>query len=198
MPLLTVNGYERTLYAWAWKGAKPASQSPVGANWHYDKRAKLNQNEEFMKIPNEQLKELGDTNLKDVVDAGTPKTMTIQGDEYYLLPSGKSLYHSTNGTGTDAAKYVSKNGKELVINITDTLDPHIELSPERIGTYNYYDPSSALLLHAIYDMIPYWFYGNSPDDSTPWPKRVHPKLPDISDAIEKSFGNTDAPYIPFP
>ena len=43
--------------------------------------------------------------------------------------------------------------------------------PENIGTKNYgVNPVS--IAHVWYDILPYWFWGNSANDRTPWQDRV--------------------------
>ena len=49
--------------------------------------------------------------------------------------------------------------------------------------------------HFVYDVVPYWFYGNSSEDATPWGKRVHPNLGkflELTDHILASFVDTPA------
>jgi hypothetical protein len=68
-----------------------------------------------------------------------------------LLTSLASLYH-----GPGNFKWQSEQGNELVINrLWQT-----ELDPRYIGTYNFGSGTA----HIFQDMLPYYLWGNSPDD----------------------------------
>lgn len=54
----------------------------------------------------------------------------------------------------------------------------VEDRPELRGTYNY--GGSADFRHVIYDVLPYWIWGNSEDDKTPFLRRVYPKASNIT------------------
>jgi hypothetical protein len=44
--------------------------------------------------------------------------------------------------------------------------PYIVTDPKNLGTYNY---GTNKLSHILLDVLPYWFFGNSPLDTTkPW------------------------------
>lgn len=68
-------------------------------------------------------------------------------------------------------KYVSRDGREVVY----THDgEHIVTDPENMGTYNYVEVESSedIFGHLALDVLPYWLWGNSADDSTPFTARV--------------------------
>ena len=99
------------------------------------------------------------------------------GERWELKSLGESVYHSKNGDGMDCFKWVSNRGREFVIRYVQqpdgTPERFIEKSPELIGTYNYGISDGE---HFFKDVLPYWFYANSPDDSSSWMRRIHPKL----------------------
>ena len=45
-------------------------------------------------------------------------------------------------------------------------------TPENIGTLNY-GPDPKSLGHVFWDIFPYWFWGNSPQDTTPLWRRIY-------------------------
>ncbi len=94
------------------------------------------------------------------------------------LPNVQSIYHRHGESGANNIKFhiyynSSLRGAELVFNRkTERLD----LSPENMGTYNYgLNPFS----HFFLDMLPYYFWGNTPDDTTGIFKRIFGPFNDI-------------------
>lgn len=83
-----------------------------------------------------------------------------------------NAYHRfTNGTQGEEAKYNKKymtlDGKNEVIICYDSeqgIGPYIVYDPNNMGTYNY-GPGTGVN-HFLKDVLPYWRYGNSPDDTT--------------------------------
>ena len=68
-------------------------------------------------------------------------------------------------------KYLSGDGREVVY----TPDgQQIVTDPQNMGTYNYVEVDSTddILGHLALDVIPYWLWGNSANDSTPFVARV--------------------------
>ena len=71
--------------------------------------------------------------------------------------------------GADAAgnvKFMSPDGhREAIYDSNGNLvtDPNNE------GTFNYLTPD---FFHGLVDVIPYWIYGNSPNDTTPLLDRI--------------------------
>lgn len=62
---------------------------------------------------------------------------------------------------------MTKDGKNEVIicwNKEAGIGPYIVTDPVNVGTYNYH--SGSILGHAIEDVVPYYLWGNSPQDTT--------------------------------
>ncbi|WP_169787093.1 RHS repeat-associated core domain-containing protein [Hyalangium minutum] len=83
------------------------------------------------------------------------------------VPADKAVYHQ-HGLGNERnKKFISPNGHCEVV----FRDGQLVTDPANIGTYNFgSDQGSAL--HLLLDVVPYYFWGNSPDDPTPFPDRV--------------------------
>lgn len=64
----------------------------------------------------------------------------------------------------DNIKIMSKDGHYEVIYNKKTGEK--VLDPRDIGTYNYYNPETNGFMHAVVDVVPWVFWGNSEDDST--------------------------------
>ena len=75
---------------------------------------------------------------------------------------GHPVSHSLSGIIHNAAfKALGVEGKyEVIICFVDT--PYIVRDPNNVGTYNF---GTNYISHFFYDMIPYWRYGNSPEDT---------------------------------
>ena len=75
------------------------------------------------------------------------------------LPASKSVYHNRHGKTN--SKYISPDGHQEAVYdscgnlVTDSYN---------MGTYNIYAPDNSIG-HLIYDMLPYYLFGNSPDDA---------------------------------
>ena len=68
-------------------------------------------------------------------------------------------------------KYISGDGREVVY----TPDgQQIVTDPRNMGTYNYVEVDSTedIIGHLTLDVLPYWLWGNSANDSTPFTARV--------------------------
>ena len=75
------------------------------------------------------------------------------------LTRSKSVYHNRNGASN--SKYVSPDGHfEAVFDSSGNL----VTDSYNVGTYNIYGPDNAIG-HFVYDMLPYYLLGNSPDDA---------------------------------
>ncbi len=95
--------------------------------------------------------------------------------DWEAAPDKANKFHKfTTGTQGEEAvyntKYMSKNGKYEVIICYDSEmvpTPYVVTDPCNVGTYNY-APGSGLP-HALFDVFPYIFYGNTESDITdPW------------------------------
>ena len=82
-----------------------------------------------------------------------------------------ATYHQFTATENgENIKYISPDGHREVI--FDYTEKNIVTTPEDMGTYNYFDPKSNPLGHIIADVIPWYIYGNSPNDTTTFKDRV--------------------------
>lgn len=60
---------------------------------------------------------------------------------------------------------------EVIICIPNNgKSPYIVTDPNNEGTYNM-GPGKGIP-HFVKDVLPYWIYGNSPDDTTKWYQRI--------------------------
>ncbi len=120
-------------------------------------------------------------------------------------PDSANVYHrNTNGEQGSEAKYNVKfthknpdgSSYEVVICFPDkkTKEPYIVTDPYNAGTYNYSNPDGigGSIGHFIYDMIPYWIWGNQEEDSSPqefWNRVLGPELaPKIYRKIREIIG----------
>jgi len=69
-------------------------------------------------------------------------------------------------------KYISENGHyEKITNYTgQVLNDNLN-DAKNMGTYNYFHPEDEKVKHFVFDVIPWWFFGNSPYDTTSIIKR---------------------------
>jgi hypothetical protein len=98
----------------------------------------------------------------------------IGSEDWEAQPPEANMYHmhTAGEQGQDAkdnVKYMSDNGKyEVVINFTDKDNPKIVTDPYNKGTYNFADYREYPLEHIVIDVIPYYLWGNSKEDSNPF------------------------------
>ena len=95
----------------------------------------------------------------------SPEEAEKQG--FIKQPDDKTAYHRHKGQ-TGNLKYCHPTtGQEIIFNEYGK----VVTIPENIGTKNYgVNPVS--IAHVWYDILPYWFWGNSANDRTPWQDRV--------------------------
>lgn len=79
-----------------------------------------------------------------------------------LLPNSQSVYHQIGAGNEYNKKYVSTDGRMEAVYGTDGK---LVTSPINEGTYNFTSPDNAWG-HFKDDVLPYYIWGNSPDDST--------------------------------
>ena len=82
---------------------------------------------------------------------------------YQRLGVFKSMYHGLENekfVNMDTGFYVS-GLYEVVFNVKGEL----VLNSEDIGTFNFYSPNNGNA-HTMYDVVPYWLWGNSPQDTS--------------------------------
>ena len=92
----------------------------------------------------------------------------IDSDDWVLQDDSVNRYHrhrtgEQGDKAKDNKKYMTTDKKkEVIINFSDPLNPEIVTDPFNMGTYNF---GTNVITHAIKDVLPYWFWGNSPEDS---------------------------------
>lgn len=113
------------------------------------------------------------TDVGDICDLGGDHSGK---NGWTLLDDNDAIYHRiTDGQqGLDAKnnkKYVyydesTGTSSEAVICFpSDGRDPYLVTDPVNAGTYNYCDINNSMIGHALYDLFPYWIYGNQEYDS---------------------------------
>ena len=82
----------------------------------------------------------------------------------------EALYHQNHTIdGTLNTKYISPDGvKEIIFYADGTINN----TPEDRGTANFCSPNTYPVGHFLKDVVPYWLWGNSPDDSTSLKQRL--------------------------
>lgn len=88
-----------------------------------------------------------------------------------VLSPGKSIYHMGGKNGWQNVKVTFEDGSEGVYNSTTG---ELDNSAGNMGTYNFIDGDVSAGGHFFMDMIPYWIWGNTPDDPTSLPDRIYP------------------------
>ena len=87
--------------------------------------------------------------------------------DYEKVPDSQNWYHRHNGE-FDNEKYINrKTGQEVIFDRYG----NIVTSPENIGTFNY-GTNPMYPSHILFDVIPYYIWGNSVYDTTPFWQRV--------------------------
>ena len=71
--------------------------------------------------------------------------------------------HQFSAPERDNKKYVSADGKFEAIYDSSG---HLVTDPRDVGTYNYASPNDNPVGHLLVDVLPWIFFGNSPDDTT--------------------------------
>ncbi len=106
---------------------------------------------------------------------------------WQLMPPKDSALHMFGNDGEYNIKFVSGNGNfEAVYDIYgELLDENN--NPANMGTYNYADPTKEVKKHSVYDVAPYYIWGNT-ENSRPALK------PDALRNLEKFYKNHDAEY----
>lgn len=98
-----------------------------------------------------------------------PETEPVDDPNWRRLPDSQSVYHQHGEAGRTHRKYVSTDGghHEAVYN----QDGELVTDPQNLGTYNFVGPDDAMG-HFKADVLPYWVWGNSPEDETPLLNRI--------------------------
>lgn len=79
----------------------------------------------------------------------------------------ENSYHKNNGMSKNVKYHNTKTGQE-VIYVSDDDYAKIDFSIENGGTFNVIPPKDlkSKIFHWIYDVLPYWMWGNSFEDET--------------------------------
>ncbi len=88
---------------------------------------------------------------------------------YNKLSKFKSIYH-----GVENEKFVSMNpdvNKTGMYEVVYSSSGSLIKTSEELGTFNFYSPSKEKA-HTLYDVVPYWLWGNTEKDSTLLPDRL--------------------------
>ncbi|MBR0342204.1 MAG: hypothetical protein IJH64_08160, partial [Oscillospiraceae bacterium] len=146
---------------------------------HFVERFRLNNYARHLEY---DLKTLSNKDLKELADSGYTVTCHFDGMTWTLSQSWQSVYHSRKGDGTDCFKWVSDAGHELVID-SSQQNPHLEIHPKRIGTFNYGSWN-----HLGKDWAPYLFvYGNYPSDKSPFRYKIQERWYRIQESLDRSL-----------
>lgn len=140
---------------------------------HYSTRYVLNQNDEFKNT----FDNMPDSTFKNWTTRENNEIVNYFGDTATLLPPELSRYHG------NCLKYTLKSGREIILQ----ADPQskfgyrFDTNESTFGTYNY---STFAPVHFVYDMWPYYKWGDTPFDmyNTDINRRIHP---DYQAAVEK-------------
>lgn len=87
------------------------------------------------------------------------------------LEKDKSIYH-----GLDNNKYVNLDKNRYLSELYEVVfdkNGCLVTSAEKRGTFNFYGPSK-IRAHVMFDMLPYWLWGNSENDTTIFIDRLYP------------------------
>ena len=124
---------------------------------HYSARTVANNNEMLKKYFSSQ------DMLKRYMNRSQP-VQYLNGVRATLLPDSKSVFHIAP---EDKAtyKWVFDDGRELVIGEKKDGTAYVQTDDHYLGTYNMATPDNPLE-HALKDVLPYLFLGNTPDDSS--------------------------------
>ncbi|MGD9210902.1 MAG: RHS repeat-associated core domain-containing protein [Desulfobacteraceae bacterium] len=97
------------------------------------------------------------------------KTVSYKKAEDNWDGSVPAYYHQQGGGNGWNKKFVSPDGhSEVVFN----REGRLVTDPVNRGTYNFANPKTNPIGHFFTDMLPYYFWGNSPDDPTSFNHRI--------------------------
>ena len=112
--------------------------------------------------------------LRSGLNEGVPQTEAdVKQQGWIRMKPEESIYHQIGDGNENNVKYISPDGKMEGI----YKDGKLVNDPINAGTFNYEAPTgiAGKIGHFIVDVIPYYIYGNSPDDSTTIGERLNPK-----------------------
>jgi RHS repeat-associated protein len=109
-------------------------------------------------------------------------------EKWILMPSGKSIYHTMGEGNENNLKFVDPTGRhEAVFRPIGNGKYELVTEPRNMGTYNYSPPSNGLQ-HIRDDVVPYYIFGNTPEDrntSDRWKTTVEPITKPINEGVRK-------------
>jgi hypothetical protein len=103
----------------------------------------------------------------DRVDALPKSPEEAEKRGFIKASDNQNRYHRNKGETENVKYYHPITGQEVVFD----RNGKVVTTPENRGTKNY-GPNPTSREHVIYDIIPYWIWGNSEDDTTPFWDRV--------------------------
>jgi hypothetical protein len=83
--------------------------------------------------------------------------------------------HDGTKKGNENNKYVKpaeEGGTLAIYELVYDKDGNLVTDPVNQGTPNYADSEKNRIKHFFEDVLPYWLWGNSPDDPTKWYERI--------------------------
>ena len=119
---------------------------------------------------------------------------------FIRAPDEQNLYHRNKGQKDNVKYHSPKTGQEIIFNSQGKIVTDIE----NIGTYNYFPVSEKIndifdivnrVLHLIFDVIPYYRWGNDENDSTPFLDRV--TGPELGPKLYSKIKNFNQPATPW-
>jgi len=139
------------------------SKLSIADKLNFIARANNNRNEEFLSL---DLNPLAMWELKDEADSGVMVIGNFLGENWLLLSSSESKFHSkyvflNPVSGKDCFKWCSESGRELVITFNKKGTPVLDFHPSRIGTFNFdkYPFSGSTAEHTRKDVCPWFTHG---------------------------------------
>ena len=124
---------------------------------HYSARIVANDTSIFEKI----------FSCPEMINKWSDRSQPVQylsGVKATLLPDSKSVFHiSPEDKAT--YKWVLDDGRELVIGERKDGTKYVQTDDHYLGTYNMANPENPVE-HAVKDVFPYVFLGNTPDDNS--------------------------------
>lgn len=188
-------GYERTDYGYV--QSDPTQPGPDYLLLIEDPKKMTDQQKHYMRNI-----ELAGLIREEKIPTHLDEFMKSDYYNYRLLPEGQSKYHMNGEDGGYNVKLVNdrslhgykKGALEVVYN---TVTGKLDLSAENMPTINDTGPDKKWD-HLKDDVVPYWSYKNTPNDSTGWLKRLTGPFPfsiDQSDADKKAAYDTVRKYL---
>ena len=86
---------------------------------------------------------------------------------FIRAPDHQNLYHRNKGQIMNVKYYHPQTGQEVVFD----YQGKVVTDPANIGTFNY-GTNPVSVSHFWQDVLPYYLWGNSPFDQTPWEDRI--------------------------